>query len=1206
MSSSRGLEGDLARHGPDDDELPEPGEEYGASSFGGFADYMRRKRRKLQNKDAEIRASALDKPQIFRGIIAYVNGYTQPSQIDLNHMIVAHGGVFMPVLNQKTAVTHIIASSLTPKKREEFRKYRVVKPSWVTDSIKAQKLLSWQQYSLLGQGCSQKLLKLADYGTTAMITMRTLSDSESNLFREQSDPSRHTSKSKRSPRTMSPVLPLKKESIQSSPAADNDAKTDYIGVPGDDIESDGNLSDSEAPPIAQVQGSSVSRESEEPPPARQRMECSLPLAPLAQPPVRPRTPTPGQGSVSPDRLSPVKTRTKALSSKDPGFIRQFYQESRLHHLATWKAQLKAQMQKAANEHSSTYSTLLKKRPIGQRRYILHIDFDSFFAAVAMQKNPRLKDKPVAVAHGSGPGAEIASCNYPARNFGVKNGMWMKGALQLCPELVVVPYDFAGYEEVSKKFYDVLLAVDGIVQSVSIDEALLDISALVFSSVGSTGIGVSEGSIYREQAKVDEIAKKLRADIHARTGCQVSVGIGGNILQARVALKKAKPAGQFQLKPGEVMDFFGNLPVTDLPGVAHSMGAKLEELGVKLVQDLRCLTRERLTAALGPKTGERLFMYARGIDKTEVGEETVRKSISAEINWGIRFADRTEAEKFIYKLCEELQRRCTEVSSKGSQFTMRIMKRAAGAPMEPAKHLGHGPCDVFNKSVRLATPTNDCIKLGREACQIFRGFNFDPKDIRGFGVQLTKLVPMDSSHRQEGPTVQKTLEFFGPGKSILATASATATPTKAVRHQNVTVDPDEIESPRKGDASTEALSKRKGLLLDPSMKRLNTTGSQFIMPPLEGEKPKVNPTALQSIPNDILSQLKAQSPKKRTPLGMARAGSGVSVTEYSLSSAPKAHTSDIVGSAGRVDFNSLKRPVSLPPKSALDVGVLSELPEDIRDEYLQQYSKLQHGTNRAAVRTASFESSFKGTSKFKPRKVHPAAWARFNKNITLTQSIFRAPTTEEEKNLATAVERPDPEVLRALPESIRDEVARQTKLKEQEARLTYRRRLNYKPPQPVGARYVVYPPRPEKPTFTSAGLTEIADIRDRISEWFEDYKSDGPHQEDTEILYIYLKKVVLVERDMAKAVALVNWVAWVVKDGLTSDEIGLSGEGEQEGIDKKGDGDEVDSEKRHDAKVMTVNGVQKTSGMWLKAVKQIKSAVNQAVRDRGLGDIEFDV
>lgn len=56
----------------------EDGEEYEESEFGGFGDYFRRKKLKLQNLDVELRAASGDNPQIFKGIVAHVTGYTQP------------------------------------------------------------------------------------------------------------------------------------------------------------------------------------------------------------------------------------------------------------------------------------------------------------------------------------------------------------------------------------------------------------------------------------------------------------------------------------------------------------------------------------------------------------------------------------------------------------------------------------------------------------------------------------------------------------------------------------------------------------------------------------------------------------------------------------------------------------------------------------------------------------------------------------------------------------------------------------------------------------------------------------------------------------------------------------------------------------------------------------------------------------------------
>lgn len=56
----------------------EAGDEYEGSAFGGFGDYFRRKKIKLQNLDSDLRSSSTDKLQIFKGVVAHVTGYTQP------------------------------------------------------------------------------------------------------------------------------------------------------------------------------------------------------------------------------------------------------------------------------------------------------------------------------------------------------------------------------------------------------------------------------------------------------------------------------------------------------------------------------------------------------------------------------------------------------------------------------------------------------------------------------------------------------------------------------------------------------------------------------------------------------------------------------------------------------------------------------------------------------------------------------------------------------------------------------------------------------------------------------------------------------------------------------------------------------------------------------------------------------------------------
>ncbi|KAK6842153.1 DNA repair protein rev1 [Apiospora arundinis] len=564
-------------------------------------------------------------------------------------------------------------------------------------------------------------------------------------------------------------------------------------------------------------------------------------------------------------------RMRKSSTANPDFIKQYYAESRLHHLSTWKAELKSRMQKLAAEKGPQVKPV-KKAP-GARRYIMHVDFDSFFCAVSLKSAPHFVDKPTVVAHGAGNGSEIASCNYPARKFGVKNGMWMKSARELCPELNVLPYDFPAYEEASRLFYESILEVGGVVQSVSIDEALIDVTAVILKATGSSGGGVNEGSIWREQERVDQIALDLRGQIKERTGCAVSVGIGANILLAKVALRKAKPAGQFQIKPDDVLSVLGELKVNDLPGVAYSITGKLEEIGVKYVNDIRQISKERLVGTLGPKTGEKLWEYARGIDRAEVGDQPIRKSVSAEVNWGIRFINQEEAEEFVFNLCKELERRLLNEQVKGKQLTIKIMRRAADAPLDPPKNLGHGKCDTFNKSTMFGVATNDAKVLGKEAVTMLRSFKFNAGDLRGLGVQLTKLEPLKASAAGLDGS-QKQLNF-GTFKALTTATKAAVDPIqdggsperpKPPPGQSGRNDPiiDGPLTPRKpkGNAIHPAFTLAKFNEKDDKARTpLNIGGTQFVIPT------NPDPAVLAELPNDIRSQLLAQasrSSKSREP------------------------------------------------------------------------------------------------------------------------------------------------------------------------------------------------------------------------------------------------------------------------------------------------------------------------------------------------------
>jgi DNA repair protein REV1 len=1115
---------------------------------------MRRKKIKLQNLDAEIRSTSGDCPPIFRGVVAHVNGYTQPSLQDLHRLIVSHGGGFLQYLDSKTIATHIIASSLTPKKREEFRRYRIVKPAWITESIKAGRLLPWDEYRVVDEGHAQKILKFGDgrFGSQANIPQSSYRDeSRRSWYNAQikSMSSTGMSETPSKPPRPSPNFP-------SQPS-----QSDYGDFPSfTALDDDKSSSPTKEPRDLNIipEEPTTTNTSDEIRRASPERELQIPEIPaVASKP----SPSLDAQMTSEEYNAQLLTdpRMRNSSFANPDFIQQYYRESRLHHLSTWKAELKAQLQAATREKAQSQPPPKRAVP-GSRRYILHVDFDSFFAAVSILKRPDLREKPVAIAHGSGPGSEIASCNYVARGHGVRNGMWMKGALQACPELQVLPYDFPAYEDASRKFYSSVLAIDGIVQSVSIDEALIDITNQCLEAGGLDNQDASEDSINRERALADEIAQNLRDSIKEKTECAVSVGIGGNILLAKVALRKAKPAGQFQLKPEAVLDFIGDLTIRDLPGFGSSLGSKMEELGVKFVKDVREIPRERLVSSLGQKTGLKIWEYARGIDKTEVGIEVLRKSVSAEVNWGIRFVNQEQADDFVSSLCKELHGRLVENLVKGKQLTLKVMRRSMDAPLESTKHLGHGKCDTFNKSVVIGVATNASDILGKQAISMLRSFNFSPGDLRGLGVQMTKLEPLKAGPTTTLESSQRQLNFQ-------------ASP---VRKKPVNVDPDELDSPQKGDSARIQVDP---VLSNSAHKPMNMSGSQFIMPT------QADPRILSELPGDIRSRLVAQAKPRQD----SRSGSPC----------PPPRSRETVNT-------------DLPPQSQLDPDILAALPDDVRNEVLGYYSE-QPTTSAplappplpaASIPRPASSSGLKlrrPTSPPKKRRGRPPKSAS-TANSHLKQSSFALPraaavatstsqTTSRQPSPALQ-EQPEAsaEFLAALPEDIRQEILEEQK----RARMTQIPRVSApaptRPPSqpqapstpapaPAQVEKVLHlPPLPERPVFTSQRLSALPDLRDAVGAWHSAFATDGPYEEDVQALCTYLRCVISDEKDIDKASSVVRWLMWLVGEHASP-------------------GDLVERQPPRSAQSDIVT--------WTDAIHVMQSAVQRGLDERGLPSVEFE-
>ena len=258
--------------------------------------------------------------------------------------------------------------------------------------------------------------------------------------------------------------------------------------------------------------------------------------------------------------------------------------------------------------------------MNKNKIIFHLDLDAFFASCEERENPHFRGKPIIVGadpkNGTGRGF-VSTANYIARKYGVHSAMPISRAYRLCPKGIFLPVNSALYHRVSEAVMAILqnfaLEHNGKFEQVGIDEAYLDLSSMLNKSDYSLTC----------------LAVDIKVKIHQEERVTASVGIGPNMLIAKIASDFQKPDGLTIVKSLDVQKFLDPLPVRKVPGVGPKTEQDLARLGVHIVADLRKISQAALYDNFG-QHGVNLYESARGIDNREVSsEETAAKSISEE-------------------------------------------------------------------------------------------------------------------------------------------------------------------------------------------------------------------------------------------------------------------------------------------------------------------------------------------------------------------------------------------------------------------------------------------------------------------------------------------------------------------------------------------------------------------------------------------------
>jgi DNA polymerase-4 len=303
------------------------------------------------------------------------------------------------------------------------------------------------------------------------------------------------------------------------------------------------------------------------------------------------------------------------------------------------------------------------------RAIIHLDMDCFYAAIEVRDRPELRGKPVGVGGARDRRGVLTTCNYEAREFGVRSAMPTFMALQRCPKLIVLPTRFDVYRRESAVIRGILHRFTPLIEPLSLDEAYLDVSA----HPGAPG----------------PLAEVIRKLIFRKTKLTASAGIGPNKLVAKIASDLRKPNGQFEVKPDEVQEFMATLPVRKLWGIGAVTEKKLAQLGIQTCGELQRYSRFELQHQFG-KFGLELFDLCRGIDDRPVEPHRDRKSLSTEetflSNLETREACEEKLEELYADLMAELAQKETDravtkifIKLKFGDFTRTTVERAGLPP-----------------------------------------------------------------------------------------------------------------------------------------------------------------------------------------------------------------------------------------------------------------------------------------------------------------------------------------------------------------------------------------------------------------------------------------------------------------------------------------------------------------------------------------------
>jgi DNA polymerase IV len=262
---------------------------------------------------------------------------------------------------------------------------------------------------------------------------------------------------------------------------------------------------------------------------------------------------------------------------------------------------------AAPETQPSPQTVLRQPAVNW----LFVDLNSYFASVEQQDRPELRGKPVGVVPMLADTTCCIAASYEAKAFGVRTGTIVADARRMCPDIVLVEGRHELYVEYHHRVVEAVESCLPVTAVCSIDE-------MACRLMGRE----------RPLLAAIELAHKVKARIRESVGemLRSSVGLATNRYLAKVASDMEKPDGLVALPLDILPQALQGLNLRDLPGVGAQTEKRLNERGIRSMEELLALDCEQAGRLWGSVWGERLWHWLKGED-FEMSETDHLKSIS---------------------------------------------------------------------------------------------------------------------------------------------------------------------------------------------------------------------------------------------------------------------------------------------------------------------------------------------------------------------------------------------------------------------------------------------------------------------------------------------------------------------------------------------------------------------------------------------------